>query len=65
MSTQKTSNIDWMFAEVCANICEYAYEDRATIENYLKEQNIKFKKMTFIEIENAQGYGITLPTYSM
>ena len=31
-----------MFAEICANICEYAYEDHATLENYIKEQNIKF-----------------------
>ena len=36
-----------MFAEVCANVCEYAYEDIATVENYLKEQNFKFKKIKY------------------
>ena len=64
MSTQK-NNIDWMFAEVCANVCEYAYEDIATVENYLKEQNFKFKKIKYFEVENAQGYGISFPTYTM
>lgn len=64
MSNQK-NNIDWMFAEVCANVCEYAYEDIATVENYLKEQNFKFKKIKYFEVENAQGYGISFPTYTM
>ena len=64
MSTQK-NNIDWMFAEVCANVCEYAYEDIATVEKYLKEQNFKFKKIKYFEVENAQGYGISFPTYTM
>tara|TARA_A100001011_G_C14216885_1_gene802461 strand:+ start:254 stop:1015 length:762 start_codon:yes stop_codon:yes gene_type:complete len=64
LSTQK-NNIDWMFAEVCANVCEYAYEDIATVEKYLKEQNFKFKKIKYFEVENAQGYGISFPTYTM
>tara|TARA_B100000886_G_C20365350_1_gene467057 strand:+ start:355 stop:1125 length:771 start_codon:yes stop_codon:yes gene_type:complete len=59
------NNIDWMFAEVCANICEYAYEDIATVEKYLKEENFKFKKIKFFEVDNAQGYGISFQTYSM
>ena len=44
---------------------EYAYEDHATLENYLKEQNIKFKKVKYFEVENAQGYGISTPYYNV
>jgi len=64
LSTQK-NNIDWMFSEICANICEYAYEDHAVLENYLKEQNLKFKKIKYFEVDNAQGYGISTPYYNV
>ena len=59
------NNINWNLAELCAFICEYAYEDKAKMKEFLKERKLKHTDLKFFEVDNAQAYGIKMHDYTI
>lgn len=59
----KNKTINWSLAELCAWICEYAYEDKQAMKTYLSANKIKHTNLKFFEQDNAQAYGITMHDY--
>jgi triacylglycerol lipase len=59
----QNKEVDWELAELCADLCEEAYNDKDTMTAYLKSNNIKYSSVKFFTNDSAQGYGIVMPKY--
>ena len=59
----KNKTINWDLAELCAWICEYAYEDTDAMKKFLTDKKIKHTNLKFFEVGNSQAYGITMHDY--
>jgi triacylglycerol lipase len=59
----QNKEVDWKMADLCANLCNEAYYDKAKMIAYLKYNNIKYSSVKFFTNDSAQGYGIVMPDY--
>ena len=54
--------INWKLAELCIDISKVVYGEKPEVVKFLKDNKIKHSSVKFFEKENAQGYGIAMPS---